>query len=100
MEKILRKLFEKYLIHKTKEIYKDDLKKIDKEKVKKWMDDKFMSDIDYSVNNLITDFFEEIEREWNYNLKYEVDNFIDEAEKEEIWTAEETENQIMQNGGV
>jgi hypothetical protein len=100
MNEILRKLLEKYLIHKTKEMYGEELQRINKEKVKKWMEDKFVLDVDYSVNNLIKEFYEEIEREWNYNLKFEIDNFIDEAEKEKIWTPDYEPQEIKQTGGI
>ena len=39
MEKILKKIVMKYFVHKIQEDWKDELKKIPEDRLKKWMDD-------------------------------------------------------------
>lgn len=105
MDKILEKLFTKYFIYKVQVDWKDELKKIPEELLKKWMDDELFVKIKSECENMAADVISDIDRKWDNEIWMDINDFVNEyntdleiaeeakAEKgEDYWDSEDEED--------
>ena len=92
MDKILLKLFKKYFIFKIQEDWKNELKEVDEEELKKWMDEELLLKMDTASEGVLEKLKEELMEKWEYELYYDISNFIEDW-KEHKKQAEEKADQ-------
>ena len=90
MDKILEKLFTKYFIFKVQTEWKEELKKIPEELLKKWMDDELFVKIQAECENLAADVISDIDRKWDNELWMDINDFVNEYQTD-LELAEEAE---------
>jgi len=90
MDKILEKLFTKYFIFKVQTEWKEELKKIPEELLKKWMDDELFVKIQAECENLASDVISDIDRKWDNELWMDINDFVNEYQTD-LELAEEAE---------
>jgi hypothetical protein len=79
MDKILEKLFTKYFIFKIQEDWKNELRKIPEELLKKWMDDELFVKIKSECENLAADVVSDVDRKWDNEIWMDINDFVNES---------------------
>ena len=80
----------KYFVHKIQEDWKDELKKIPEDRLKKWMDDELFIKMGEIAQNAVEQFIVDIDSSWDNEAWMDINDFVnDYAEELEKLEAEE-----------
>lgn len=82
MEKILKKLIMKYFVFKLQEDWREDLKKIPEERLKKWMDEELFVKMTEQVEALSQGFIDEACTTWDNEVWMDINDFVTEYNEE------------------
>jgi hypothetical protein len=93
MDKILEKLFTKYFIFKIQEDWKEELKKIPEELLKKWMDDELFVKIEAECQSLAADTISDVDRKWDNQIWMDINDFVNEYQTDQELAEEEKEKE-------
>ncbi len=90
MKEILVKLFEKYFIHKIQEDWKEELKKIPEDRLRKWMDETLIEEVKTACTEIYDDIETNMETKYSYELWMSINDYVNE-EADELAKEEEQE---------
>jgi len=96
MDKILEKLFTKYFIFKIQEDWKNELRKIPEELLKKWMDDELFVKIKSECENLAADVVSDVDRKWDNEIWMDINDFVNEYDTDQEIASEAEEQKQEQ----
>jgi len=82
MEKILKKMIMKYFVFKLQEDWREELKKIPEELLKKWMDDDLFVKMKEQAESLASGFIDEATTTWDNELWMDINDFVSDYNEE------------------
>jgi len=82
MEKILKKILMKYFVFKLQEDWKDELKKIPEDRLKKWMDEDLFIKMNQNAENLVDQFITDTGSTWDNEIWMDINDFVNDYNEE------------------
>lgn len=76
MNKILEKLFTKYFVFKIQEDWKEELKKIPEQTLKKWMDEELFVKINNVSESLAADVVSDCSSKWDNEIWMDINDWV------------------------